>query len=830
MITVDTLRTEVDQSVVKYGLALFKNYGGTDNVPPVNGTSLDEFIKEYQLGAVTVGGFNIPNEREYKQARIWQVLIGGGNIGRLFPRHKLTGRNYFTTISGQEVDVLELTLEGMLTSSVYQALGETKIEHPQEVYNIAEVARLLGVPQPSLRAKVDKTSHKLAGQYQLNVDNQASAAVVDEILRDVNKFVLITEVIEHLNERYGIPVPTLNSKIMQLSKGNHSFIDPRTPYNEEEFVFSSVLGMYPAMDLRTLSTLVRIIEEDQRLHETHLKAKEAAEILGVEEKTILRYNREGILHARQPSLLAKGRNPGYFFDPKELKEKKAENDAAVSFSQIKNDLARAGVGIHEGTFYVFLREQGFIDGSVERQKAPLRKTWIPDIITRMRTLEMYSADYQQYCRLQGVNPEESFAEFREEYGAFIESRKIADGLGRKMLELVNERTLDELCSGETTLKDLHEQIIIGCKDLKESLCREYTPEKVAHVMGDNYLLVPLIGSIPESRMKHISYRHLIKRLREEKTVQKPFGFHEFIPLEDYLSLMEGIQEGTHSRQGTFGAHDFMRVTGITPKTVRRYVETVIIFPKTVLSVASNSFTYRYSREDMIAALTKRRLSTGLERRNEKARAERIDLQRLREVFKDQHPEIVVWNITLCSKVEPYNGASLWLNQLLGDRFEQLVVGKTGIRRDELSAHRERAVWEAVHAYDPYGKSSFPEHFETFVRGTVIPELRQGSRRFAEKSRVYSRAMQKEIALTDLLVDDGILPDEVVEMKQETALTNQALTTLDDLPKIQRMLLMQHLVEGRSLTELAEEFALTEEEAQQHFNMGLVAMQATNPFV
>ena len=245
--------------------------------------------------------------------------------------------------------------------------------------------------------------------------------------------------------------------------------------------------------------------------------------------------------------------------------------------------------------YDYLEAEGLIQERIARQQKGIKRVWIPSIVQDFREKKRFSHDYLTYCRGKGVQPEDNFANFENDYETFMRSKRILTTVNKTLdLNLDGNRFCD-VDIGKENVKSFRTRLREKNKTRIEKLIEEYGGD-IQDLVSDESLYVPLIANLPGRPNQN---HHIVKKLKELE-ISRVFGHHEYIEICDLIEVFANLQKYHEVRENTLSRQDVVLRTGISKSNL------TLLFRRNVCNPIKLTFPYsdkkdydlRFSEQDV----------------------------------------------------------------------------------------------------------------------------------------------------------------------------------------------------------------------------------------
>ncbi|MDP3766194.1 MAG: hypothetical protein Q8R04_06795, partial [Nanoarchaeota archaeon] len=460
MLKANDLRYEIAKERVSYCWKIYtahKVVGGEVPIPPRTGNVPLEQLAANLFPKARPEAIDIEDEIRRDLDNFNLVL--NGNYSPETTSKKLGVRQPLIETDEGKISCADLAFNGILTQSAYACLNLKKRNDLANHYSLLALAQVFGIDCRVVYNNFDEKRGLLFGEYPALATDKREKGGVDEtaiqrMAREADNCVLLSEIGEHVSNKYGITKILAYQKIYDFGKNPAAFVAEGDPYNGYSFNVFDLFGVYKVMDLRSLNALINITIRDKRLLETHFGTAKAAEKLGINGRTVRELIERGSLSARNMSILpAKGTKQMPYlvceYDMEQYEQKKEK----LSLPKFKETLEMAGVSNCKDSVYDYLKGKGLVNGNLQGSKGTIAPDKVDDIIKMMRADGRFSLDYLSYCKSMALEPnsDATLAEFQRDYAVFQENKEIASFISEKFDFTYKGKNLRDIDSRKTSL-------------------------------------------------------------------------------------------------------------------------------------------------------------------------------------------------------------------------------------------------------------------------------------------------------------------------------------------------------------------------------------------
>jgi RNA polymerase sigma factor (sigma-70 family) len=614
MLSAEQIRLDIAQKRVAYGWKIFQNHGIVDvdaEVPILepNGVPLEDIAAEL-FPDRKPEAFDIREAVQVDLAAFEEILAGeyDPQIKERNPR----GRDPTINTEDGLVNCLHLAFAGILTSSVSQASRDMYVKGLKKSYDGVEVGNLLGIGIRSFRESVDKKQRIVFDKYPITTSPSGNYTYVDKetllkMLKVISTSVLFAEVADHLTNVYGLRPQTAGHLVPRFARKPKDFVALEDPYSGHRIYHHKLLGLYNAMSLNSLNTLMNVVRRDKRILDTHIKTAEVGRKLRTTPNRLLE---NGDLPGREVHTLRPRSGLQFYVCDDDIeeyhrivKERKLSRERYLNLAQLCDRLERVGVLYEPNNIPSWIREEamklnpnGIYCISVEQ---------VGSVIGRMKKEERHSQDYRTYCRIKNLKLNEGHGSFERDFDEFSKSKRIAASVRRNFDFTYNGIHIRNLDPRDHDVDAIVAEIVEKNRKAMEELRGEIA--KAGLDVEESYtdattLYIPIknggkLGTLFPT-CKNTDLFQLKNRLIEREIAKRVFGYHEFVSLPDLLEIAKRVKNFDEIMESTKAVDEVSSATGLGIKYIKLLAVDGFLPSLTVGIPYSNEIRRRYTNADV----------------------------------------------------------------------------------------------------------------------------------------------------------------------------------------------------------------------------------------
>lgn len=298
-----------------------------------------------------------------------------------FEFSRVLGRNFSLETNLGVIDRVILALNGILPDK----LSYMKKEVSDEV-TVSDISRLSGIRRQTLMA--NNNNGKLYSRYSVCKKGRfyvLEPESASKFMSDLNNSIFLNELIDGLNEYYGIGKHTLELKLKNVAS----------------FQFGSQAR---AIKLNVVNDVANDVLRDFRIIKTHYGVWDAAVKAGFRSGNTMRnFANKGLIKSRKVKIVPNDIADKHFICDFDV-ERFLDTNIPITYQNVSKILYSEGLIYGRNIGYLVSRELGL---EVTGRGIPFRE--VDKIIDYLNSNGRFSPVYKSFCQNRGLSPESSQA-------------------------------------------------------------------------------------------------------------------------------------------------------------------------------------------------------------------------------------------------------------------------------------------------------------------------------------------------------------------------------------------------------------------------------------